>query len=435
MIDELKAIDPARDLDLPTAGLDELRDGVLAQSRTSARHAGRWAAGLAAAAAVVVAVVLFWQGSVGSRVVAVPAGTPSAVPSSPAGAWVRTATPPLSVRHSSVVAWIDGTFVVIGGDATPACAPNADCVRGPRPLTDGARYDPATDTWTRIAEAPVPLANDDGIADAHPLTATLDHRVYVVRQPGYSVPEGPTQMLAYDVETDRWETLDSPSSDQTLALLAGNGFLLAVTGVDGYESFDPAAGSWVSHQVDGLPGPILGAALIGDRLVASGIDGHDLAKLWVATVDLATDRATILEHPAMAAQRPMPVSVRTATGGFAVWARAGDLAWFLDPATGAWTSAARPDDDGTFTGSLRATEASWFVTAAGMIAIRGHLYDPVARLWSPTPVLPVGTLDPVLASGTDSVLACFGYEQSGAELRSVQSCSVLRPAPATAAVP
>lgn len=77
-------------------------------------------------------------------------------------------------------------------------------------------------------------------------------------------------------------------------------------------------------------------------------------------------------------------------------------------------------------------QRSWFVvTAAGMITLNGHLYDPVKGIWSPSPPLPVGVADPVLAGGDSSILACFGL--SGTEFGT--TCHLLRPAPASLIAP
>jgi hypothetical protein len=98
----------------------------------------------------------------------------------------------------------------------------------------------------------------------------------------------------------------------------------------------------------------------------------------------------------------------TRTGGYAAWVRDERLAYFYQPKLDTWSSVAQPDSPGALSGITQGElERSWYLTVAGMIAPKGHRYDPVAGLWSPTPALPVGAGDPVLA-GDNSILACFG---------------------------
>lgn len=436
LINDLKALNPILGQTQPShrEAFDELRDGIATQIRPlPAARAARWIGAAAAAAAVVTATVLLWPGNPATGPVpAIPATTPSPTT---LGTWQKTAPSPLSPRHSSITAWVDGTFLVVGGDTTASCGPAEDCLHPANLVRDGARYDPATNTWTKIADAPMALVNDEPIPDAHPLTAVLGHTVYVITTSGsgqYGVRA--PRLLAYDADADRWKELPSPAA-QPLNLVSTTDSVIAFTGTQGYESFDPAVGRWVRHHVNGLPQNIAGGVLVGGRLAVAGVLGHNPSKpdYWVGTVDLATDRATLIDRPASGMQRPMPAGVQTASGGFAVWGRSGSLVWLLDPATGTWTSVERPATSGTFSGTQQGVKASWFVTAAGMIALNGHLYDPETSLWSPTPALPVPGDDPVIASGPESVLVCFGFD--GTSGKAGKGCYHLRPSPATSKTP
>jgi hypothetical protein len=439
---DLTSIDPTRTGALDTldpAASDDLRDRILATPRpVSAPGRARWIAAAAAIVAVATAGALLWPRAGAHPVTAVPAGTPTAATpattvsgSQLSGIWRATAAPPLSPRYGSVTAWVDGGFVVVGGDATPPCPATWDCSWTSNYVRDGARYDPGTDTWSPIADAPVPLVALEGTANPYPLTAVLGDTLYVLT----TELVGTEALLAWDAGTDQWRQLPLPADSPALTLVAAGDQLLAIPPAgkgrgDRYDLFNPATETWTSHVATGLPGPIGGVAVAGDSVVLAGLVDGDLARQWVAVLDPSTGTAHEVAGPGLESQRPTPLGLRTVGGGLAVWARAPEVVRFLEPATGTWSKVSRPAKAGTFTGQSALLDVDWHLTVAGMVALHGHLYDPVSQLWSPTPELPVLPDSPLLVAGDDSVLACFGFDLNG-DLRKGKDCYLLRPEPAS----
>jgi len=444
LVHQLKQLDPAPEdslTGLDEAAFEEVRRGVLATPRPATPHLtregrGRWLAVAAAAAAVVTSLALLWPRAGAGPLPAEPAASPSDTTSAstsglPRDTWVRIADAPLSPRHASVTAWVDGVFLVVGGDETAPCPATADCIEPEHLVADGARYDPATDAWTPIADAPAAVANPSGASNPYPQSAVLAGTLYVL---------GERSMLAYDVASDSWRKLPLPSNSPVLTLV-GLDSGLAAFGYDaptgGYELFDPGTGQWTGHDAPGLPGPIGGATVAAGRLVVSGLVDGDLTRPWTALLDPATGATTRIEDPGLEPQRPAPVGLETSAGGRAVWARAKATAWLLDPATQQWTSVDVPEHTGAFSGRLAMLPVSFYVTVAGMVSLNGHLYDPVSGLWSATPDLPLPSDSPVLAAGGDTVLACYGYvySEDAAEAGFGDDCYLLRPGPATRGTP
>ena len=131
--------------------------------------------------------------------------------------WRTIADGPLLSRYGYAAAFTDTELVVWGG--SPALF---GCDEGcePRPLRDdGAAYDPASDTWRRIADAP-----GAGVAGAQP-TWTGDE---VLLLGGYARDEG-EQHLAYDPAADAWRTVaDPPPAATASGLRAWTGEELVV---------------------------------------------------------------------------------------------------------------------------------------------------------------------------------------------------------------
>ncbi|MCW5954759.1 MAG: hypothetical protein KIT69_21095, partial [Propionibacteriaceae bacterium] len=113
---------------------------------------GPWLAVAVAVALIVAAGALILPGMGGASVPAAPGPTTSALPRA-YGVWTKIAAGPLSPRWEAHGVWVDGRYLVFGGHSDFLCAPHASC-KAPDWLTDGAYYDPATDTWTSIADMP-----------------------------------------------------------------------------------------------------------------------------------------------------------------------------------------------------------------------------------------------------------------------------------------
>jgi hypothetical protein len=115
------------------------------------------------------------------------------------------AASPLSARRDATVVSVDGQVVVLGGSTVGACPPGADCAEPATPaLRDGARYDPVTDSWRRIATAPVPLDQAQAVAVGRDV-------VVAVRAP--TRPRW--RLLAYSLRDDAWRRLPSPPLERS----------------------------------------------------------------------------------------------------------------------------------------------------------------------------------------------------------------------------
>lgn len=433
LLDELRELDPIRDRHLPAdgAGMRELRRAVVTTPRpVSAQRPLRWL-GIAAAAAVLVAAVVVWpRASEPTTVPAAPAASPTATPTATltSSGWRATAAVPLSPRQGSITAWADGTFFVIGGDEAPACPATMDCTWPEKPVRDGARYDPATDTWSRIADAPIDVVTS--VATPYQRVAVLKHTLFVAQ--GESV-------LAYDLDADQWSVLPQPPGEPVTSIMVVDGSLVSVaTPTTGdirtsYLRFAANLGIWVEYAMEGeVPGLIEAAASVDGYLVLAGSDTEASGRSWVARIKGFVGPVKLTDPPSLDDQRLTPVTLQTKAGGYAVWVRDDAAAHFYQPKSDAWSSVAQPATPGAFSGTVQSdTPRSWYLTAAGMITLNGHLYDPVTGLWSETPELPVGRNDPVLAGGSNAILACFGL--TGQDFGT--GCYLLRPDPATQTEP
>src|SRR5438132_12123259 len=79
-----------------------------------------------------------------------PSGTPS--PPGPPPSWVTIAAPPIAGRISEGVVWTGKEMIVWGGVSAGA------------QVADGAAYDPAADSWRKLAPAPQGVMGGGGSA-------------------------------------------------------------------------------------------------------------------------------------------------------------------------------------------------------------------------------------------------------------------------------
>lgn len=162
--------------------------------------------------------------------------TPGERPTGVSGTWRRVANAPFASDRASG-GWTGTEAIVVAqGRARPAAA-----------------YDPATDTWRRIARPPRPIASDTHAE------WTGTELLFIEGDVG---PED--GLLAYDPASDSWRaTTPVPVGDISSAALVQA--VLVVLASDGSAaSYDPAADSWMTSP------PIEQAALLaaGDEALA-----------------------------------------------------------------------------------------------------------------------------------------------------------------------
>jgi hypothetical protein len=168
---------------------------------------------------------VIWGGSSSSRTQSVfdgilPKGGAAYDPST--DRWRLVSDAPIAGRLEPVVVWSGTEVIAFGGwigDATQL---------------DGAAWDPRTDAWRTIARSP--------LIGTEPVGAWLDGRLYVLTS---------ESAAAYDPSTDRWTTLlPSPIRTGWRTATVASGRLFAVAFGDGatppveWGVFDPGTGTW-----------------------------------------------------------------------------------------------------------------------------------------------------------------------------------------------
>jgi len=332
------------------------RPGGEAASSTSGRpgrpgreaHMGRWVAVAAAGVAAVIIAVLVVPIVVRPQPIqAIPALTPTASPSARpsvappglVGSWTPTAPPPISPRGLAVAAWVDGQFLVLGGSSVAPCPTDVDvakrCDTSGSSLLDGARYDPATDTWARIADAPAAVYDLGGLRSIGRSWAVLNHTLY-----GYVRNDmGRVAMLAYDLDADRWTQFPAPDERATGLLVSDGQILVSICsycsddpaavdppghGALSWQVFDQDRGVWLAPYVTeslAADPTLLGANLVDGKIVATVLSGPDPQRITMDVFDARTGNR--IGDPARStpipSQRPAPCVV----GEFAVWPSGG----------------------------------------------------------------------------------------------------------------
>ena len=329
--------------------------------------------------------------------------------------WHRAAASPLSPRLG---AWVlplgTDRVLVLGGSAEDPCPPNASCAAPTQetPLPrDGAVYDVRTDTWRRIADAPVPL----GFA----ASAVVGDTVYVLTNPGQfgpdAVDQGERTLLAWSAADDRWTRLPAPQAQVAGLVALDDGRLLAFgsaqeDGTPADHVYDTATRTWTALPQDPLPGvsgrTVLAVPGGAVRVAEAPADGKPYGTWLLARWDAAANAWTRWPDPRIAASSPLWFS----TGGRVVnpsgeTVDAGPLGLrptggIIDPATGASVPvppfAPEPGVQPSAAG-------------AGRVVALGGVLDVAARRWSDLPHRPGDRVEQAGAGVTPGgVLVEFG---------------------------
>ena len=173
-----------------------------------------------------------------------------------AGEWTDgTPAPTARKEIANSGAVIDGQFYLFGG------------VSAGNVLRTLERYDPATDAWTTLAEAPLALWRSP--------VAASGGRLYVLGgyQSTSAFPFDPTnRAFEYDPATDTWrEVATMPSARGASAAVALDGLIHVLGGAAGgpsaaHEVYDPATDAWSAAPE--LPNPRSGlTAAVVDRKI------------------------------------------------------------------------------------------------------------------------------------------------------------------------
>lgn len=203
--------------------------------------------------------------------------------------WGELPTSPLSARRSSVGAWVEDRFLVVGGWSDQPCPPTADCAYSEPAQRDGASFNPYSGVWARIASAPVPVSEYSSAV----VNGDLFLFAYDVADGGLQVDEDGQMLVSflhYNLKSDAWTTLPSPPSGGRL--VAAGDRVLSISGSDenivGPDAvFDPETSTWTVLPDDPLgPSYDREAVWLGDSLLLSakalksvGEDGPSLVRL------------------------------------------------------------------------------------------------------------------------------------------------------------
>jgi hypothetical protein len=124
-----------------------------------------------------------------------------------------------SPRHDAAVVWTGAEFFVYGGQGLGADGASVA-------LTDGGRYDPATDRWQRVSGGPVLEGPVTGLVTDGTVILWDQHRG-----------------AAYELRTGRWRELGLPAAVAIQDRPFGSGRVAVLTDTDAFV-LDPATLSW-----------------------------------------------------------------------------------------------------------------------------------------------------------------------------------------------
>lgn len=254
--------------------------------------------------------------------------------------WRRMPPAPLSARAGATAVWTGREVLVVGGG--PAARTDRD-----RSATEGAAYDPARDSWRRLAASPQlrgPMVNQHLVwtgtrllvwtdwEQLHRSTVTMPGGQHAIREEG----RDGVDVWAYDPAADRWAVLPAAPGQPALggAVLVWTGReVLSVTG-------RPYHGPALSRNPGGRYDP---ARNRWRRLAAGPLDTAALpAGLWTGAALLvwngdsarSGDPATDYGPGDGAAWDPradrwirLPRSPLGGYGGVAVWTGRAALLW------------------------------------------------------------------------------------------------------------
>ncbi len=341
--------------------------------------------------------------------------------------WRPAATLPDPRGHLGGVE-IGGRLYVIGGAFHHD--PNPDDV------TLVQRYDPGTDSWTRLADLPRPLSH------AEPSTFAVDGQVIVVGGRDFNNAERrPTEavrsILVYDPAANLWVEIDRlpvPLHGAEARLFADQ--LVVHGGSPSWE--DPRRETWLLRFRDAWrrrpPMPLalgeVAAGIVGNSLIVVG-EGNP------ATLRFALDSGTWAD-PASVAARPFPGHHHAAEvwngrlylfGGFG----ADGKTQIYDPKTNEWrVGAPMPFAAAS---SASAVIGNRICIAGGIVGSRttteAACYDPTSDAW--TPVAPMRHGRNHAASASDgSRMFVFGGRGAGERRRQrgrqrLRRCAGVRP--------
>lgn len=126
------------------------------------------------------------------------------------GEWERTSDSPLSPRNSASI-WWDGREIFVFGGSDFACASASLCMTpSTPPFSDGAAYNPDTDTWREIADAPVSILGSQIV--------TVGSDIFALIWTSYDSRS--SRLFRYQSLLDKWDEFNSPEVLTSTSIVA-----------------------------------------------------------------------------------------------------------------------------------------------------------------------------------------------------------------------
>ena len=139
----------------------------------------------------------------------------------------------------------------MGGIEAQPCLDTADCaLPSEAPHTDGAAYDPASDSWSPISDAPVPLGEGSS-------AVVGDHIYLLLCDCGSEHKDVRRAFLSYDTRSDKWKELEPPPDEGFPTLTATEQTVIAYqhsqeSGVHPDSIYQPVQDEWLELPSDPL---------------------------------------------------------------------------------------------------------------------------------------------------------------------------------------
>jgi hypothetical protein len=286
--------------------------------------------------------------------------------------WTRATDPPLSPRYAPLLAWTGTEVLTFGGHTGRACPANASCVDLHDGTRDGAAYDPETDTWRLLADAPLPVDRFTGHVVVDGTLVVGDAR----------------RWWSYDAAADAWTALPAGARGAPETALDDTVY----THVRGQvQALDLDTRSWTTLPPDDLAPRLQDGGLFATDagLVLTGVDYGAAAPdeptltqadLWDGTAwRRLPETGQIGGFVHWTGERLVNPDTGGADGGEVDnWGRTYPNGGRLDPATGAWSPLRAPVP--TYGD---APDDAWRLDAAAgpRLCVGGFVYDDAAGTW------------------------------------------------------
>lgn len=332
------------------------------------------------------------------------------------------ATSPLTARSSAMAVWTGTEILVVGGEPRSTCPPGADCITlDYAPLADGAAYDPETDTWRTLTDAPLNMSGN-----ARPVVVA--DLVYVLVLDASYRPGGGGGFLEYNISSDSWRQLPAPGDgrfdiarfDDTVVAFRTSDEAAAAPDL----VFDVDTETWQSLPDDPLPPSfdrtmvdVNGELLLFAKDLVANPGSEQPSLVRAAALDSATmtwtlrsDSKILGSESPVAAEGEVVFAKSGSADGGAVnnWGRSYPYGGIYNVDADQWRALPAPADDDTFRIAGVLSEGGSLATPPA-----GHVLLTSEERWVETPFAPFdyeGVFNQAVVA-TDTSIFVFGGEQ------------------------